>query len=169
MKGSITPYTQQLLELFYRALGDDENEVLSNAAFATGLLVENSTIDLSPQYFQLLSALQPLFVVPENATSARFNAKDNACGAVARLIIRNASAIPLAQVLPLFTAALPLKNDFLENGPVLRTLFLLFKTNGAALYPFVARLLHPFVHLLDPKNTSQLAMKFVSVPRDINK
>ena len=87
----------------------------------------------------------------------------------ARLIITSISPIPLAQVLPIFTAALPLKNDFLENGPVLRTLFLLFKTNGAALYPFVARLLHPFVHLLDPKNTSQLAMKFVSVPRDINK
>lgn len=157
MKGSITPYTQQLLELFYRALGDDENEVLSNAAFATGLLVENSTIDLSPQYFQLLSALQPLFVVPENATSARFNAKDNACGAVARLIIRNASAIPLAQVLPLFTAALPLKNDFLENGPVFRALFLLFKTNGAALYPFVDRLLPAFAHVLDPKNADQVS------------
>lgn len=157
MKGSITPYTQQLLELFFRALGDEESEVLSNAAFATGLLVENSTLNLSQQYFRLLTALQPLFVVPENATSARLNAKDNACGAVARLILRDTAATPLDQVLPLFTAALPLKNDYLENGPVFRALFLLFKTNGAALYPFMDRLLPVFAHVLDPKNADQLS------------
>lgn len=157
MKGSITPYTQQLLELFFRALGDEESEVLSNAAFATGLLVENSTLNLSQQYFRLLTALQPLFVVPENATSARLNAKDNACGAVARLILRDTAAMPLDQVLPLFTAALPLKNDYLENGPVFRALFLLFKTNGAALYPFMDRLLPVFAHVLDPKNADQLS------------
>lgn len=157
MKGSITPYTQQLLELFFRALGDEESEVLSNAAFATGLLVENSTLNLSQQYFRLLTALQPLFVVPENATSARLNAKDNACGAVARLILRDTGAMPLDQVLPLFTAALPLKNDYLENGPVFRALFLLFKTNGAALYPFMDRLLPVFAHVLDPKNADQLS------------
>ena len=148
------------------ALNPQVHELIS---YALSGLVENSTIYLSAQYFQLFSALRPLFVVPENAISACLNAKYNACSAAARLIITSISPIPLAQVLPIFTAALPLKNDFLENGPVLRTLFLLFKTNGAALYPFVARLLHPFMHLLDPKNTSQLAMKFVSVPRDINK
>ncbi|KJA23606.1 hypothetical protein HYPSUDRAFT_583175 [Hypholoma sublateritium FD-334 SS-4] len=95
--------------------------------------------------------------LPENATSARLNAKDNACGAVARLILRNTAAIPLEQVLPIFTAALPLKNDFLENGPVFRALFLLFKTNGAALYPFIDRLLPAFAYILDPKNADQIS------------
>jgi hypothetical protein len=156
MKGAITPYTQQLLELFYRALGDEESEVLSNAAFATGLLVENSEIDLSPQYYQLLGALRPLFIVPEGAPAPRLNAKDNATGAVARLILRNTAAIPLEQVLPLFVDALPLKNDFLENRPVFRALFVLFKTNGAVVYPYMDRLLGVFAFVLDQSSGDQI-------------
>ncbi len=116
-----------------------------------GLLVEISTIDLSPQ-----SALQPLFVVPENAASPRLNVKDNACGAVARLIICNASAIPPRRCCHLHRCA-ALKNDVLENGPVFRALLLLFQTNGAALYPFVDRLLPAFAHVLDPKNAEQVS------------
>ena len=121
-------------------------------SYALSGLVENSTIYLSAQYFQLFSALRPLFVVPENATSARLNANYNACDA-ARLIIRNANSIPLAQVRPVFTAALHLKNDFLKSGSVFRVLLLLSKTNGVALYPLMDRLLPAFAHALDPKNT----------------
>jgi hypothetical protein len=157
MKSAITPYTQQLMELFFRALGDNENEVLSNAAFATGLLVEYSEIDLSAQYFQVLGALRPLFNVPADAPSARLNAKDNAAGAVARIIIRNTAAVPLDQVLPIFVEALPLKNDYLENRPVFRALFHLFQTNGAALYPFTDRLLAVFAFVLPPTNDDMIS------------
>lgn len=157
MKSAITPYTQQLMELFFRALGDNENEVLSNAAFATGLLVEYSEIDLSAQYFQVLGALRPLFNVPADAPSARLNAKDNAAGAVARIILRNTAAVPLDQVLPIFVEALPLKNDYLENRPVFRALFHLFQTNGAALYPFTDRLLAVFAFVLPPTNDDMIS------------
>lgn len=156
MKGAISPYTQQLFELFFRALSDSENEVLSNAAFAVGLLVEYSEVDLSPQYFQLLGALRPLFIIPAQAPASRLNAKDNAAGAVARLIIRNTGAVPLDQVLPIFIDALPLKNDYLENRPVFRALFHLFKTNASALYPFMDRLLSLFAHVLDPSGPDQV-------------
>lgn len=156
MKGAITPHAQPLLELFYRALGDSDKEVLSNAAFATGLLVENSDLDLSPQFLQLLQALRPLFNVPEQAPAAQLNAKDNAAGAVARLIVRNSAAMPLDQVLPIFVGALPLKNDFLENRPVFRALFHLFKTNGSILLPFMDRLLAVFAHVLNPSGPDQI-------------
>jgi len=156
MKGAISSYTQQLYELFVRALNDSDNEVLSNAAFAVGLLVEYSEVDLSGQYLQLLGALRPLFNVPPKAPAARLNAKDNATGAVARLIIRNSSALPLDQVLPIFIDSLPLKHDYLENRPVFRALFELFKTNGAVLYPFMDRLLAVFAHVLDPSLPDQV-------------
>ena len=48
MKAAISPSTQPLLELFYQALSDEADEVKSNAAFATGLLVEHSTVDHAP-------------------------------------------------------------------------------------------------------------------------
>jgi importin-4 len=155
MESSVTPSTQPLLELFYRALSDDDAEVQSNAAFAVGLLVEHSEVDLSAQYLHLLAALRPLFVVAPEAPMAKLNARDNAAGAVARLILRNPAAIPFDQVLPVFLEALPLKNDFLENQPVFRTLFFLFRTNPQALYPYMDRLLAVFAHVLDPNSKSK--------------
>lgn len=156
MKSAVSPHTQPLLELFYRALGDIEPEVVSNAAFATGLLVEHSEVDLSPQYIQLLAALRPIFEVPPNSPPARLNAKDNATGAVARLIVRNTAAVPLDQVLPVFIGALPLKNDYLENRPVFRALFHLFKTNGAVLLPYMDQILAMFAIVLDPNGADQI-------------
>ena len=45
--------------------------------FAIGLLVEHS-VDLSPQYMHVLSALRVLFNVSPTDASAKLNAKDNA-------------------------------------------------------------------------------------------
>jgi importin-4 len=156
MKGAISPHTQPLLELLYIALGDTESTVLSDAAFALGLLVENSQADLTHQYLQLLGALRPIFDVTPDSPAVKLNAKDNAAGAVGRLIVRNTAAIPLDQVLPVFIGALPLKNDYLENRPVFRALFHLFRTNGAALYPFMDRLLPVFTHVLDSPGEEQV-------------
>jgi hypothetical protein len=156
MKGAISPHTQPLLELFYLALSDSETTVLSDAAFALGLLVENSQVDLSQQYLQLLRALRPIFVVSSDSPAVALTAKDNAAGAVGRLIVRNSAAIPLDQVLPVFIEALPLKNDYLENRPVFRALFHLFSTNGSALYPFMDRLLPVFTYVLDSPGEEQI-------------
>ncbi|KAF8892069.1 armadillo-type protein [Infundibulicybe gibba] len=156
MKGAVTPSTEPLMELFYKALSDSDAEVLSNAAFAIGLLVENSERDLSPQYLPLLAVLQPLFVITPDAPSARLNARDNAAGAVGRLITRNISAVPLDQVLPVFVEALPLKNDFLENRPVFRAIFHVFRTSPASLIPYLDRLLQVFAHVLDPSGPDQV-------------
>ncbi|KAJ7760499.1 armadillo-type protein [Mycena metata] len=156
MKGAITPSTEPLLELCHKALSDPEADVLSNAAFATGLLVENSEQDLTAQYLPLLAALRPLFNVQPDSPANALNARDNAAGAVARLILRNVAAVPLDQVLPILIAALPLRNDLLENRPVFRALFYLFRTNGAALHPYVGNLLPVFAHVLDPNGADQL-------------
>lgn len=156
IKGAVTPHTQPLLELLYKALGDNEPEVQSNACFAVGLLVEHSAVDLTPQYLPLLAALRPLFDVAPDAHRSRLNAKDNAAGAVARLIYRNYTAVPLDQVLPVFVAALPLKTDYVENRPVFRALFHLFRTAPQTLGPHVDALLPVFRHILDPNGPDQI-------------
>ncbi|KAJ7634060.1 hypothetical protein DFH06DRAFT_1003748 [Mycena polygramma] len=84
------------------------------------------------------------------------NARDNAAGAVSRLIVRNVAAVPLDQVLPVLINALPLRHDYLENRPVFRALFYLFRTNGAVLHPYVGNLLPVFAHVLDPSQPDQL-------------
>jgi hypothetical protein len=156
MKDAVTPSTQPLLELFYKALSDPDAEVLSNAAFATGLLIENSEVDLSPQYPQLLTALSSLFDVTADSPAPRLNAKDNAAGAVARMIVRHPAAIPLPNVLPTFVGALPLKNDYLENRPVFRAIFYLFQNNPAVILPQLDHLLTVFASVLDPSAADQV-------------
>jgi hypothetical protein len=156
MKGAITPSTEPLLDLFWRAISDQDAEVQSNAAFATGLLVENSEQDLSPQYIALLGALQPLFNIPADAPAPRLNARDNACGTVARLILRNAAAVPLAQVLPVLIGALPLQNDLLENRPIFRAVLFLFQTQPDVLSPYLDALLRVFAHVMDPSKQDQV-------------
>ncbi|KAH9926267.1 ARM repeat-containing protein [Epithele typhae] len=156
MKNAITPWTQPLMDLFYRALGDEEPEVHCNAAFASGLLIEHSENDLSPQYITILAALRPMFIVPADAPSSVLNARDNAVGAVARMIVKNTAALPLDQVLPVFLNALPLQNDFLENRPVFRAIFHLFKTQPAVLHPHLDKLLHVFAFVLDPATAQDM-------------
>lgn len=156
MKGAITPFTEPLLELFFKALNDPDPEVLSNAAFAIGLLVENTDVDLSPHFINILSSLRPLFVVQPDSPSVRFNARDNAAGAVSRMIVRNTAAVPLDQVLPVFIDSLPLQHDYLENQPVFRGIFHLFNTNSQVLLPFMEKLLQVFAHVLDPSGPDQV-------------
>ncbi|PIL33482.1 hypothetical protein GSI_04105 [Ganoderma sinense ZZ0214-1] len=141
MKSSVTPYTQSLMDLFYHALSDDEPEVQCNAAFASVLLIEHSEVDLSAQYLLILSALRPIFHAAPDAPAAKLNARDNAVGAVARMIVKNTAAVPLDQVLPVCLDALPLRNDYLENRPIFRAVFHLFKTQPALLHPHLDRLL----------------------------
>ncbi|TFK52121.1 ARM repeat-containing protein [Heliocybe sulcata] len=156
MSNAVSQWTGPLMELFYQALADEEAEVQSNASFAAGLLVEHSDVDLSAQYLQILAQLRPLFVVAPDAPAPKFNARDNACGAVARMIVKNTAALPLDQVLPVLFGALPLQNDPLENRPVFRCIFHLFRTNPQALLPHLDHLLTVFAYVLDPSKQEQV-------------
>lgn len=48
-KGTISPLTRPLFEFYHQTLSYDEPEVDSDAAFAVGVLGEQSTVDLAPQ------------------------------------------------------------------------------------------------------------------------
>lgn len=81
------------------SLSDPESEVQSNGAFAMGSLIYHSQTDLSAQYPSILMALHPLFAASAPGGSVKKeNARDNACGAVARMILKNIDAVPLDQV-----------------------------------------------------------------------
>ncbi|KAG8895285.1 hypothetical protein FRB99_000665 [Tulasnella sp. 403] len=131
-------------------------EVRSNAAFACGVLVENSETDTAQGQTMLLSRLKPLFEVGPNSSSPELHGRDNAAGAVSRMILKNAGSLPLEQVLPVLYAALPLKNDYLENAPVYRAIFHLFRTNGQVMLNYVDALLPAFAAVLAPGAEDQL-------------
>lgn len=105
---------------------DEDAEVDNNATFSVDLLVEHIAHGLrnpaSPRY-----AAPAFFSISPNFVSAKDNARDNAAGAVMRMIVRNAAAMSLADVFLLIIDALPVNNDHFENRPMFQPLFLQFR------------------------------------------
>lgn len=124
----------------------------SNAAFAAGVLIENTSADLSPQFPALLGALNPFFNVPEHSAPAVYNARDNAAGAVARMITKNSASLPLDQVVPAVVSVMPLQFDPLENRAVYAAIFSIFRTRPELLMPHIDHLLQAFAFVLLDKS-----------------
>lgn len=130
MKSAITPFTTDILSILSRALQDEDVGIRSNAAFASGVLIENSQTDLSDHFNALLGAIRPMFDLSMTKDDAQ-TARDNACGCLCRMISRSQTAVPLDQALPVLVGALPLQKDMAEWSPVLKTLMGLLQANEA--------------------------------------
>ena len=155
MKASMTPFTNEVVQLIGRALQDPEPEVVNNACFAIGLVIEHSEVDLSSQYLPLLGQLRGLFAPGPDAKPAVLNARDNAAGAVARMIIRNSAAVPLDQVIPVLLGILPLSADPIENKTVFRAFLVLFETNPQPLLAHIDAFLAVVARVLEPPRDQQ--------------
>ncbi|KAJ2356494.1 hypothetical protein H4S01_006688, partial [Coemansia sp. RSA 2610] len=127
MGPGITKYAEALFPIFMDGLADKHAEVRSNAAFGVGAFVEGATIDASAYFGDILKALFPLIQLADNPN----NARDNAAGCVARLILENADAVPLGDVLPAWVGALPIRGDHLEDMPVYDAVCFLLKHKRA--------------------------------------
>ncbi|GAA5927116.1 uncharacterized protein JCM15063_000459 [Sporobolomyces koalae] len=148
MESAVTPFAESLFPLFLQALADPEPEVQSNAAFAMGSLIFHTATDLSSQYLPVLQALHPLFGLPDDGQSKHENAKDNACGAVARMMLKNQQAVPLDQVLPLFLGSLPLRRDYAESEMVFNVLLTLLQQQNATVLASLDHVLAVFAAAL---------------------
>ncbi|KAG8826961.1 hypothetical protein FRC17_008047 [Serendipita sp. 399] len=157
MKGGITPYTDQIRLILMQAVQDPEAEVKSNAAFALGVLIENTDYVWSKEDFEgFLFRLRPYFQIGEGASKAEFNARDNAAGAVSRMILTNPALVPLESVLPVLFGALPLQHDPLENRPLFRAIFALFQSNPNYSLAYIDQLLPVFTRVLDPNARDEI-------------
>lgn len=128
MKAAITPFTTDILSILSRALQDEDVSIRSNAAFASGVLIENTQTDLSEHFNALLGAIRPMFDIASTKDDA-LTARDNACGCLCRMVSKSQTAVPLDQALPVLLGALPLKKDMAEWSPVLKTLMGLLQAN----------------------------------------
>lgn len=75
------------------------------------------------------------------ASETNAPALDNICGAVARLIITNHQMVPLAQVMPVFLAHLPLREDTDENDVIQKAFQLLYVQNRAIVIDYLEQIL----------------------------
>ena len=73
---------------------------------------------------------------------------DNVCGALARLIISNSSLVPIKDVLPVFISYLPLRQDYVENEQVFKSLELLYRQGNEVLLQFLERVIFTALNVL---------------------
>lgn len=85
-----------------------------NAAFAVGMVAHTCPAQAAPHVQQLLQALHPLFREEEEA-----GPRDNAAGAVGRMLLAMGGALPVEQIAPVLAGALPLQVS--SGGCVIRT------------------------------------------------
>lgn len=123
MGDTVTPYTNTLLKLLLHRLSDEDQETSSNAAFAVGVLIENTKNDqdVLKAYNTILAKLEPLL----HKVDARL--LDNSAGCVSRMILKHPDRVPLDDVLPVLVEILPLREDFEENEPIYRMVVRLCK------------------------------------------
>jgi hypothetical protein len=152
LKGGVTQFTQPLLEVISRGLQDEEADVRSNSAFAAGVLIQNSEQDLSQHFPAVLGVLQNFFTVPEHSAPAVYTARDNAAGALGRMVVKNAAALPLDQVVSALASVMPLQFDPLENRAVYGAIFTLFRSHPQVLEAQLDHLLQAFTYNLSPAN-----------------
>ena len=123
--------------VFYPAalagLADSDDSVKRNAAFCIGVSCEGLGEGIISQYPAMLQALSPLFGVDTSQGDTSAACVDNACAAVARMIMASPSHIPVGQVLPVMLKAMPLKSDMTENETVYNCLLGLLQANNADL------------------------------------
>lgn len=135
----IGSYVDRIMPLVLKELISSEATNRRNAAFCVGELCKNGGEPTLKYYGDILRTIYPLFGESEPDDAVR----DNAAGAIARMIMVHPESIPLNQVLPVFLKVLPLKEDHEESVAVygcVCTLVLSSNPQVLALVPDLVRL-----------------------------
>lgn len=132
-------FSQEFLQVFSDRLANDKSlEVKGNAAYGVGIIIENTSEDVSSHYQQILQLLFHLLsksdeeakVDDEETKDVVNRSNANACGCVARMALKNPQAIPVEHVLPALLNHLPLQAAPEENTPILTWIIQLYESGN---------------------------------------
>ncbi|KAF3968116.1 hypothetical protein CMV_007971 [Castanea mollissima] len=149
----IAGYVDRVMPIVLKELASSEATNRRNAAFCVGELCKNGGESTLKYYGDILRGLFPLFgeSEPDNAV------RDNAAGAVARMIMVYPESIPLNQVLPVFLKALPLKEDHEESMAVYSCVSTLVLSSNPQILTLVPELVNLFAQVVvSPEETSEV-------------
>nr|GMD11307.1 importin-4 [Ipomoea batatas] len=153
MGAPIANYIDVVMPLVLKELASPEPTNRRNAAFCAGELCKNGGESVLKYYGQVLHGLYPLFgeSEPDNAV------RDNAAGAVARMIMVHPESIPLNQVLPVFLKVIPLKEDQEESMAVYSCICNLVLSSNSQILSLVPELVNIFAQVaISPVETPEV-------------
>ncbi|XP_065852307.1 uncharacterized protein [Euphorbia lathyris] len=140
----IADYVDRIMPLVLKELASSEATNRRNAAFCVGELSKNGGESALKYYGDILRGLYPLFGESEPDDAVR----DNAAGAVARMIMVHPQTIPLNQVLPAFLKVLPLREDHEESMAVYSCVSTLVLTSNPQILTLVPELVNIFAQVV---------------------
>ncbi|KMZ76407.1 Importin-4 [Zostera marina] len=144
MGAPISSYVNKIMPLVLKELASPNPTNRRNAAFCVGELCKNGGTEVVKYYGDVLCALSPLFGEQESDDAVR----DNACGAVARMLMAQPKFIPLSQVIPVLLKALPLKEDLEESMIVYSCICNLVLSFNAQILPLVPEIVRLFAQVV---------------------
>ncbi|RDW75125.1 hypothetical protein BP6252_06267 [Coleophoma cylindrospora] len=144
MGAGVTPFTSTLMKLLLHRLSDEDAETKSNAAYATGLLIFNSTDSASylPSFGTILTKLEPLLQTQHARTL------DNAAGCVSRMIMAHQDQMPVSDIMPVLVNLLPLTEDYEENQPIYQCIIGLLQQQEPTVMSLLPKLMPIFASVL---------------------
>ncbi|KAF8411764.1 hypothetical protein HHK36_004322 [Tetracentron sinense] len=143
MGAPIAGYVDKVMPLVLKELASSEATNRRNAAFCVGEMCKNGGEPTMKYYGDILRGLYPLFGEAEPDDAVR----DNAAGAVARMIMVHPESIPLNQVLPVFLKVLPLKEDQEESMAVYSCVCHLVLSSNPQILSLVPELVNLFAQV----------------------
>ncbi|KAI0507530.1 hypothetical protein KFK09_013655 [Dendrobium nobile] len=143
MGAPFSGYIDRVMPLVLKELSSSEATNRRNAAFCLGEVCKSGGISALKYYGDILHGLYPLFGASEPDDAVR----DNAAGAVARMIMVQPQSIPLDQVLPVFLRALPLKEDHEESMAVYSCICKLILSSNPQILPLVPEVVNVFAQV----------------------
>ncbi|GFY89349.1 ARM repeat superfamily protein [Actinidia rufa] len=153
MGAPIAGYIDTVTPLVLKELASPVATNRRNAAFCVGELCKNGGDSALKYYGDILRALYPLFGESEPDDAVR----DNAAGAVARMILVHPQSVPLNQVLPVFLKVLPLKEDHEESMAVYSCVCNLVLSSNPQIMSLVPELVNLFAQVAaSPVETSEV-------------
>ncbi|XVE91916.1 hypothetical protein REPUB_Repub01dG0052500 [Reevesia pubescens] len=153
MGAPIASYIDRLMPLVLKELSSSSATNRRNAAFCAGELAKNGGESTLKYYNDILRGLYPLFGESEPDDAVR----DNAAGAIARMVMVHPQSIPLNQVLPVFLRVLPLKEDHEESMAVYNCVSMLVLSSNPQILAHVPELVNIFAQVLvSPAETSEV-------------
>lgn len=151
-------FMDQLLPLLLEGSADKADEVRNNSIFAIGEMVLNGKEHVYPYYNKILQLLSATISKEKHAGTI-----DNICGALARMIVTNVEAIPINDVFPVYIKHLPLREDFVENEAVFKSLAFLYQQGNPLLVQHLPDIIQMGAVVLHKKQTSNEETKTLVV------
>ncbi|KAG0485277.1 hypothetical protein HPP92_009356 [Vanilla planifolia] len=143
MGAAIAGYVDRVMPLVLKELSSSEPTNRRNAAFCVGEFCKNGGTSALKHYVDVLRGLYPLFGASEVDDAVR----DNAAGAVARMIMAHPQSVPLDQVLPVFLKALPLREDHEESMVVYSCICNLILSSNPQVLTLVPEVINVFAQV----------------------